>query len=167
MKARAALLSLVIAGVAHADGGTLRIRDDAGPLRISVFTTPEPLRAGFADLSVLVQRRDADASVLDAEVALHLDGPAASGSIDARATRAAATNKLFYAATVALPTPGIWNLRVNVRDGGDSFTVTGVLPVEAPAPRLLSLWPYLALPPIAVLLFAIREWRRRKRAPLP
>lgn len=165
MTARTVLLLLLAAGAAHADGGTVRIRDDAGPLRITVFSAPEPLRAGAADLSVLVQRRDGDAPVLDADVVLHLDDPAATGAIEARATRAAATNKLFYAAAVTLPVAGVWKLRVAVRDAGEDFTLTGELPVDAPPPRLLALWPYLALPPLAVLLFAAREWRKHRRAP--
>jgi hypothetical protein len=154
----------IVAGVAAADGGTVRIRDDAGPLRITVFSAPEPLRAGAADLSALVQRRDGDAPVLDAEVVFHLEDPTATASTEARATREAATNKLFYAAAVVLPVAGVWKLRVAVRAGGDSFDVAGELPVEAPLPRLRTLWPYLVLPPIAVLLFGVREWRQRSRA---
>lgn len=160
---RAALLSLLAAaGAAHADGGTVRIRDDAGSLRITVFSAPEPLRAGAADLSVLLQRRDVP--VLDADVVLHLEDPAATGAIEARATHEAATNKLFYAAAVVLPVAGIWKLRVAVREAGEDFTVSGELPVEAPTPRWLTLWPYLALPPLAVLLFAAHEWRQHHRA---
>jgi hypothetical protein len=155
----------IVAGAAHADGGTLRIRADAGPLRVTVFSAPEPLRAGAADVSVLVQRRDDDTPVLDADVVLHLEDPASTGAIEARATREAATNKLFYAAALVLPVAGVWKLRVAVRDAGEDFAVTGELPVEAAPPRLLTLWPYLALPPLAVLLFAAREWRKHRCAP--
>ena len=45
----------IAASVARADGGTLRISERRDGRRISVFTTPTPLRAGLADISILVQ----------------------------------------------------------------------------------------------------------------
>ena len=166
MTARALMLLLLAAGVAHADGGTVRIQQEAGPFRITVFSAPEPLRAGNADLSVLVQRREGDAPVLGAEVAFRLDGPPPAPPIEARATHDAATNKLLYAAIVAIPAPGSWTLHATVRDGADTADVAGEIAVAPRAPRLETLWPYLAAPPLVVLLFATREWLRRRREPL-
>ena len=160
---RRALLLLLAAGVAQADGGTVQIQQDTGPFRITVFSAPEPLRVGSADLSVLVQRRDGDAPVLDAEVAIRLEGPPPAAPIETRATREAATNKWLQAALVEIPAAGAWRLRVTVRAGGQSADATGALRVM-PRARLRSLWPYLALPPVAVALFAAREWGRRSRA---
>jgi hypothetical protein len=165
MTARTLTWLLLAASVAHADGGTVRVQQEAGPFRIAVFSAPEPLRAGNADLSVLVQRREDDAPVLGAEVALRLDGPPPAPPIEARATHDAASNKLLYAAIVAIPAPGVWTLRATVREGTDTADVAGEIAVAPRAPRFETLWPYLAGPPVVVLLFAAREWLRRRREP--
>jgi len=36
------------------------------------------------------------------------------------------------------------------------------LPVEPAAPRLLGIWPLLALPPGAIVFFAFNQWLRRR-----
>src|SRR5437868_5841580 len=40
---------------ARADGGMIRLSEQNGKYRITVFTSPAPLRAGPVDISVLVQ----------------------------------------------------------------------------------------------------------------
>jgi len=166
MRSLLALLVVLAVEPAWADGGTLRIQQDAGRLRITAFSAPEPLRVGIADLSVLVQRQPGGEPVLDAEVELRLEGPPGEAPIELRATRSEATNELFYAARVELHAAGIWRLRVSVRSAGETAAVEGELPVGPPPLRLFELWPYLALPPAAVAIFALREWlvRRRRHA---
>ncbi len=164
MSLRSALLRLCLlaADLARADGGTVRIQEEAGPFQITVMSAPEPLRVGPADLSVLVQRRGDGAPALDAEVELRLEGPAPQPPIEVRATREQATNKLLHAAAVTLPAAGTWRLRARVRQGGDAVEVAGALPVAPPPPRLLGLWPYFAFPTAVVAWFALREWRRSR-----
>lgn len=166
MRRLLALLAALAAAPAWADGGSVRIQADAGALRITAFSAPEPLRVGEADLSVLVQQRENGEPVLGAEVTLRLEGPTTASPIVVRATRAAATNRLLHAARVELPEAGTWRLQVEVRQQHGVVEVDGALPVAPPAPRLASLWPYLALPPGALALFALREWLvlRRMRA---
>src|SRR5262245_42446291 len=161
----APLVCALVAGAARADGGAIRVQEVAGPFRITVWSAPEPLRAGPADLSVLVQRADDLSPALDAEVELQLEGPLPGPPIVARATREQSTNGLLYAAPVALPAAGTWRLSAKVRRGGDAVEVGGELPVAAARPRLWSLWPYLALPPVALAAFALRERLIRRRAP--
>ena len=89
----------------------MQFRQQVGPLIVTVFSAPVPLRVGSADLSVLVQTvRDAS-PVLNAEVALQLSSPG-SPAIHVPATRAQATNKLLYAAHPVLPSAGQWRLTV-------------------------------------------------------
>ena len=160
-----ALVCAFAAGAARADGGAIRVQEVAGPYRITVWSAPEPLRAGPADLSVLVQRADDGSPALDAEVELRLEGPAPGPPVVARATREQSTNGLLYAAAVTLPAAGTWRLLAAVRRGSDAVEVGGELPVAPARPRLWSLWPYLALPPAAVAAFALRERLLRRRAP--
>ena len=154
---------VLLGGVAYADGGTLRLSRASGPFVVSVFTTPEPLRAGPADVSVLVQARDGGAMVLDAAVGLRLRAPDGTEQQPA-ATHAAATNRLLWAANVTLPVPGRWLLEVTVRRGDDAATVAGTLEVAAAAPRLAAQWPALALPVVLVALFLWRQRLRRRAA---
>jgi hypothetical protein len=161
MRGRAAagvlLLALIEGAVAHADGGRLRSRQVAGPFAVAVFTAPEPLAAGAADISVLVQDRVSGEVVLDAEVTLELSGPGPARAIAA----GAGANRLLKAAVVDLAPAGLWTLGVAVRRGAAAARVSCELPVGAPASRLSAIWPLLALPPLAVVLFALRPRRKR------
>lgn len=173
-RARSAVATLACVGLllpapARADGGTVRLLERTGPFVITVFSAPEPVRVGGADLSVLVQDQRTGAPVLDARVAVEAHPPGGSGGPPLRleATRAQATNKLLYAAALAPAEPGPWTLAVTVQRGADHATVRCPLPV-APARRgLATIWPYLVLPPVVVALYALRAvLTRRRRAPL-
>jgi len=151
---------------AFADGGAVRLKQTSGSFAITVFS-PESLRVGSVDLSVLVQGLDG-AALLDAEVELGLEDPAHGAVVWTPATREQATNKLLRAALVELPQPGKWKLVVRVHRGADVAEVTGEIDVASPPPRLATLWPYLALPAVVVALFAAAQWlslRRRTSAP--
>lgn len=167
MKMHALVAAFLCPAAAYADGGTLRLRQDAGPFTVSVFTAPQPLRAGSADVSVLVQDRASTEVLLDAEVTLTLRPP--NGTLVVLpASHAQARNKLLQAAAVDLPGPGPWVLSISVRRGNEQATAACDLPVEPASPRLAGVWPLLALPPGAIVLFALNQWlRRRKRYDAP
>jgi hypothetical protein len=145
-----------MASLAWADGGTVRVQAPAGPFVVTVFTRPQPLAVGPVDVSVLVQDGD-DAPVLDAHVELRLTPPDGSAVRTVTATRAAADNKLLYAALVDVAAAGVWTVDVTVARDTDAAHVTASLPVEPAAPPLRALWPYLAFPPAAMLLFAVHQ----------
>jgi hypothetical protein len=158
-----ALTLLLHAPPSWADGGAVQLQQADGAFVITVFTAPTPLRAGVADISVLVQTRDGSEAVLDADVRLELRSSTNDGAtVRAAATREQATNKLLYAATVNVPSTGSWQLHVAVRRGDDRAEVTCQLAVAAPLPRLLAHWPYLAFPPATVLIFALHQWLRSR-----
>lgn len=147
------------------DGGTLQLRKPAGPWIVTVFSTPVPLRAGVADLSVMVQTAQDRKTVLDAGVKLHLTKSSATDVVEiiAPATRSQATNKLLYAARVTLPSAGKWRLEVDVKEKASVASVSGeiaVLPLQPPA---MARWPYFAFVLLVVLLFAMNQWLKRSR----
>ena len=153
-------LALILApAAARGDGGLLRLNQAAGPFQISVFTAPTPLRVGFADVSVMVFEQVSRAPVLDANVRLTLR----RGDLErsAGATRAAATNKLLYAASLDLPEPGDWTLAVRVRSPEGEGAVSCGLDVADALPRAVVFWPYLVMPVIAIALFAVHQWLKR------
>ena len=88
----------------------------------------------------------------------------------ARATHAAASNKLAQAAIVDLPAAGEWTLTVSVRINGEAADVTCLLPVAPAASRMSLVWPWLLAPPVFIALFAVHQTLKQhdlgRRAPL-
>ncbi len=162
---RLPVLALVAAASMLADGGTLVLRKQAGPLTISVFSSSDPLRVGPADLSVMVQRVNDKSEVLDASVKLHLthSGPEGIAEVFAPATHANATNKLLYASHVNLPTAGLWRLTAIVDSKNGSAEVAGEVTVRPPQQPILAYWPYFAVVPLIIALFIVNQWLKLKR----
>jgi hypothetical protein len=183
------LLLLVLSSVhALADGGVIRLRETQGPFVITIFTASEPVRNSPVDVSVMVQKSDSSEAILDATVELALTAPTGitmAESVDPlcgrpnmvvpgqtagsrpteftiAATRKQASNKLLYAAPVKFDAAGIWRLQVIVASGSETAKVACDIPVGAPSRQLAALFPYLALPPLLVSLFAMNQ-RLRKR----
>src|SRR5580704_8487001 len=98
MKPHSITALLILArATAWADGGTVQLRQEAGDLVITVFTSPGPLSVGPVDISLLLQNRDGLEPVLDAKVSLILRTDDSGIELQARPTREQATNKLLYA----------------------------------------------------------------------
>ena len=124
---------------------------------------------GPADLSVLVQQGSAQSALLDAHVTLHLTQVRATGIVElvSPAKHENATNKLLYAARINLPSAGTWRMLVRVESAKADAEITGRVSVDGPQPPLLTYWPYFAVVPLVVILFAINQMlktRRRARA---
>ncbi|HYA18850.1 MAG TPA: hypothetical protein VEF06_15355 [Bryobacteraceae bacterium] len=142
---RVLLVALLLAAPLFGDGGIVLARQDSGPFTITVFAAP-------ADWSVLVQRRDTLAPVLDATVSIRLT----SGEREMvfAADHAHAQNKLLYAAPVALPQPGDWKFAVAVNGAPPASGVFKAAP--APGDRA-AYWFYFALPAGVILLFLLHQ----------
>ena len=175
--------------LAQADGGIVRARETRGPFLITIFTPSEVFTAAPVEVSVMVQNRETNQVVTDAIVELSLVQPHdPMGQIDTspeasitghmmrgdaktmdkastvRATRARGANKLLYSADVIFPAMGDWSLHVSARSDRGEATVDCTLPVAMSPGRLVDLWPYLALIPAAISLFAVNQWLRRRSA---
>jgi hypothetical protein len=159
------VVCLLLSGKASGDGGTVRLKDSTGPFVVTIFTAPEPLRVGVADLSVLVQGRDNGEPILDAQVSIRLSLPASSvgvgETIAVQATHAQAINKLLYAAAIDLPAAGKATLRVDVRRGAE-VTVSCALPIAPGPPPFAAVWKYLVMPPAVILVFVLHQWLVRR-----
>jgi hypothetical protein len=145
-----------------ADGGTLQLRQSSGPFVLSVFTAPATLRAGNIDFSVLVQQVAGLAPVLDADVEVRAEN--GDGIIVSKAaTHDNAQNKLLYAASLNLSSPGDWTFKVIVRQHDAAAQVSGKLVMEASEPRFLAHWPQWVFVPTLVLLFILHQWLKGRR----
>jgi hypothetical protein len=148
----------------HGDGGTVQLREASGQFVVTVFTTPDPPRAGPIDTSVLVQDRETGRVILDATVNLAFQPVGgANPQILARATHGQAKNKLLQAATVNVPAPGWWAIQVSVSRGREEVVLATKLRVMRAAPRLTTMWPFLIFPPFAIALFALHQTLRHTK----
>lgn len=142
------LLALGLPGKAAAHGGgTPQLANTrAGPYWMSVWTQPDPIRAGKAHFTVAVARPPADPSaaaepgppVLDAVVEVQLAPVGRPRSVlVVPATHQTAANKLWYEADVDLPSAGRWLATVAVHgpDGSGSagFEIEVLPPARFPA----------------------------------
>jgi len=162
-----ALLTLFLCGAlpvaARGDGGALRMSEQHGGYRISVFTSPTPWRAGPVDVSVLVQDGTTGDPLSDVAVTIalfSLDRP--DTSFVEHATPGAATNRLFQAAEFDLPHAGRWRIDVSVRGPRGAESCGCFAEAGEPLPPWLRLAPWIAWPAGVVLLFGIHQFLVRR-----
>jgi len=143
-----------------ADMGRLVLAERQGDYQVSVFVSPEPLRAGPVDISVLLQNAETGQPIDDAEVNLRLtSGVAGEPAIHAIATQAAATNKLLRAALIELPSPGSWDVEIAyVADRTPGRPIRFNIEAAQPLPQWLTVWPWFSWPAAVALLFGIHRW---------
>ncbi len=175
---------LAAARASWADGGAVLSQQVVGPYRITLFGSPSPLRAGPADLSVMLQDAQTGAPVLDQAVAIQVMKAASSDSSSTAwvppccsmktstaavpATHAAAQNKLLYAANFLLPASGRHDISVTIGAPGSASPLSTLptlhtqLTIAPPAPPLTGYWAYLAAPPLVVVGFALNQRLRRR-----
>jgi hypothetical protein len=169
-------LTLIATVCSHGDGGAVLARQTINGIGITVLATPVPLRAGPADISVLVQ--EGEQPVLDAMVEVTWRTPPISApewvppccTMDSAAEkipaiRARSNNKFLYSAIVPLKSSGQSELLINVRHGGQEASLTCDIEVRPPLPRALAYWPWLVFPPLAIAGFAIHQTLVRSRQP--
>ncbi|MBV9301047.1 MAG: hypothetical protein JOY53_02920 [Acidobacteriaceae bacterium] len=156
------LIGLWVSTLLLGDGGTVQFQKRAGPFYVTLFSAPVPLKAGIADLSVLVQTAEDRSEVLDCDVKLTLSKPG-DRDVIVHATRAQATNKLLYAASVMLSSAGKWNVVVEITRQREAFDVAGEIDVSPPETRLVTYWPYFAVLPVAITLFILNQRLKQRR----
>lgn len=158
-----------------ADGGAIIARETVNGLNLTVFASPAPLRAGPADISVLVQDAKGQA-VLDATVSLGWTSSNPTTTTDwlppccsmttllgqTPALRTHSQNKLLYGAILPIRSAGASEISVSIKSPHGDADLT--VPVTAAPPRapLLTYWPLLAFPPVAIGLFAAHQALSRR-----
>jgi hypothetical protein len=149
-------LMLVCAAVAaHADGGRLQMRQAAGPFVVSLFTTPESLGVGQADLSAMIEERGGSKVLLDADIVITLTPALGRGQpISMHLSHAHATNRLLQDAVVQLPQAGRWRAVIQVSEAGRHASAATDLTVGDYSARRGTVWVFALLPMCAIGLFA-------------
>ncbi len=145
-----------------ADGGVVQVADQVvGPYRVTVTTSPNPLRTGIADVSAIVLE-GVDQLVPDADVRVQAAPAARPADVAGYpATHANATNKQYYAANVRVPDAGRWLFTIQVQGPQGGGEVHFSADVSA---ALLGFTPFelaCTIIPIAVVgLILVGEVRR-------
>jgi hypothetical protein len=162
---------LSLSQAALADGGRLSLHERAGPFTVTLFTTPDPLTQGSADFSVAVERPGDlgldQGLVEDAKVTLILTPldatrPGSGQRLVLAATHAAASSAFLQAANFTLPAPGLWNITIVVQQGRDLGECAGVIDVLPYRVATDGIAWQIALVPLAMLLFAVHQARKRR-----
>jgi hypothetical protein len=137
------------------------MRQAAGPFVVSLFTTPESLAVGPADLSVMVEEQGS--VLLNADVVVTMTPEDARvAPVVAHLSHAHATNRLLEDAVVQLPQAGRWRAVVHVSDAEREASVGTVVTVANYSARRGTVWFFAVLPACAIALFAWVQMEKRR-----
>jgi hypothetical protein len=140
------------------------MRKAAGPFVVSLFTQPESLGVGQADLSAMVEEQGSGKVLLDAEVVITLTRENAQGEpIVAHLSHGQETNRLLLDAIVQLPQAGKWHAAIQVEEAGRKASVATDLIVGDHSARRGTVWTFALLPVCAIVLFA---WVQAAKRPV-
>ncbi len=160
-----AVVCLTCPAMARGDGGTVRLSEQQGVYKITVFTSPAPFRAGPVDISVFVQDAESGEPVNDVRIVVRVAPVDRLEEAQTEsATSAAATNKLFRSALFDLPTSGRWSVDIAIE--GPKGPAQARFEIEAgePMPHWLAIWPWIGWPAIAIALFGIHQYLVYRRS---
>lgn len=165
----AAIAVLVVVQLAVADGGAVRLSQVSGPYRVTLITSPTPLRAGPIDVSVVVAAASGDEDLPDAPVTLSLaprNRPEAA--ISRNATTDGSTTGLFRTATFDVPREGDWTLVAEVSGRNGVTRAATDLRIGSALPRWTTFLGWMLAPavPIAFYLWCAMRSRERTGATL-
>ncbi len=150
--------------IALGDGGTVRWSGVSGPYRVAVLTSPEPLRVGAVDVSVVVSDAHSGVEIRNARVAIQCAPPGRAGSVTCRtANRELSPTKLYQMASFDLDSAGQWGLEIEIDAPLGRARVTTELIVSPAMPRWIDLAGWILLPLLPITLFTAREVRRSRR----
>ncbi|MCC6641318.1 MAG: hypothetical protein IT386_09175 [Deltaproteobacteria bacterium] len=159
----AALAAAAPCPAARGDGGRVCASEASGALRVTVLTSPTPIRVGVAEVVVRVDDVNDSSPASAAAVALLLR--AADGTtqeIDARPVAGASSS--LYSVEVALASTGPLVIEARAGHGAVTSMVRCRTQVESALPPLRDHWPLVALPPVAVALFVTSRLLARRNA---
>ena len=167
----AILLSL--ACTARADGPHIAFHGASGSITVTLFSAPDPLVAGPADLALLVQNTSDSAIIPGASAhgELALPGHAPVAFTLTQGGGGTSNNQLL-GATVPLPAAGDYTLTLAVQAAGVPAHFSGDVPVELNNGRRNTvLWTVL-VPLVLILLFLVNQYAKsyagqlRRRLPV-
>ncbi|QHN02588.1 hypothetical protein FTO74_03780 [Granulicella sp. WH15] len=149
---------------AHGDGGRVQMHASAGPYMVTLFSTPDTLTTGPADLSIGVEDAATGEFITDAEVRLTLNqlDAAPANKIVAQTAHGSSARGILQAAQITFPRPGRWRITIDVNRKGRTGQCTTDLTVGTAHQQTYEIWATVSTPLLICLLFVIHERRKRQ-----
>ncbi len=149
---------------AHGDGGRVQMHASAGPYMVTLFSTPDILVTGPADLSVGIEDTATGEFINDVDVELTLSqlDTASANKIVAHTTHGSSARGILQAAQITFPQAGRWRITIDVNRKGKTGQCTTDLTVGTTHQRAYEIWAAGSAPFIICVLFVIHERRKRK-----
>jgi hypothetical protein len=149
----------------RADGGSVCLSERKGNYRITVFASPNPMRAGPVDISVFVQHATTLEPVSGARVTIKATRRGCHCmALHYPATTEAATNKLYNAANFDLPESGWYSVEVDIDGAFGEAQVRFDLEAAEAMPQFPAVWLWVGWPILAILFFGIHQFLVRLRS---
>lgn len=149
-----------------ADTGAIQYIGQHGTMKISVFSSPVPLRVGTIDLGFYLQRRADNEVIPDADIKIKIiEKDSDQWEANGVATKQQATNKLFYSAIMEISQPGDFVCLVEIDAAEESVTFSFVIRVEESLPRWEQMWPWFVWPFPLIFLYVLIQIRRKRSRP--
>jgi hypothetical protein len=159
---------ILFAGLATAtargDGGRVQMHERAGPFVVTLFSVPDNLVAGPADLSVGVEDAETGEMIDDAEISLSLSllDSGSANPIMVTLTRGASTNGIMQAAQVTFTSAGHWHVALVVTHQGMRGRCSTNVDVGTPHRQAYEVWFAGVTPFLVALLFIVHQSRKRR-----
>ncbi len=145
-----------------ADGGKVRLSQTVGDsLRVTVFTSPTPVRVGSVDVSILLQDAQTGNVIRDGLIEVQGHSEIAHGTDLQKASHAQSTNRLLQSANLEIATPGLWRIALQLKSPVHaelSFPIN----VEHEAANMSTISMLVILPFVFIGLFLLREHITRR-----
>ena len=143
----------------------LRAHQQSNNLDVAVYMPEGTLPVGENTVSVLVQNTSGGV-LLDSPMELSLTQTGGGQrSLPVRESEAESPNKLLRSASMNLPEPGEWLMRVSITHAADSLSITLKVQSVSPHREFGDAWPQLVFPGFTVVLLLV-YWQRH-RHPMP
>lgn len=147
---------------AHTEGKMQLASEAAGPYKMTVWTSPEPVNVGELHVAVALVLAEDASPVLDAAVFVELEPIEGSGqAITAQATAEDATNKFLREAIIDLTSAGTYLATITIR-GADGQSGSASFEFEAVETSGLN-WPLIIIGSALAVLAAALLWHARRR----
>ncbi len=173
----AAALAVCVGAPTAADIGVPVASGRAGPFEVQVLVAQAPLRAGPSEWNVFVSDADGRRILLDADLELTLHAPSAHpaapgpgrGDSDdhplvLHPDPVQARSRIFQTIVVHLFASGVWHGTLRVGHEGATESVDFQVVVAPASSALVSHWRAFAIVPAGVVLLALHQTLRQRRA---
>lgn len=141
------------------DAGLVRLSEQVGPYRLTVLTSPTPLRAGPVEISVFVESAT-DRSPVTADVTVNI---APRDRPDDGKDHRLESSPLGATVNVDLSSGGWWQVHVTVSGPLGDAEKTLLLEVGDALPRWREMIFWIALPLAPIGLYIVHQWLVRRR----